>query len=175
MEQWLKTALCSPCWTEIAYAAFDGWLNTKIISCILQGSCESVCFLFPDLLLNRRPTFAPWQQHFLPSVKELWESVENQGSFLEAQAKSSRHFHNKSLDVVPGLCTVIGWWVPESDWAEVCGCRLFKSVYWRADKCKLWSVESEVNISNLCSAVVCLTTCNIQAHSKRVFFLFVFW
>lgn len=119
VEQWLKTALCSPCWTEIAYAAFDGWLNTKIISCILQGSCESVCFLFPDLPLNRRPTFAPWQQHFLPRVKELWESVENQGSYLEAQAKSSWHFHTKSLDVVPGLCTVIGWWVPESDWAEV--------------------------------------------------------
>lgn len=109
----------------------------KIISCILQGSFESVCFLFPDHPPNFRPTFAPRQQCFLPGVKDLWESGENHGSVLEAQAKSSWRFHTKSLDVVPGLCTVIGWCVPESEWAEVCGYRLFKSVYLRADNANI--------------------------------------
>lgn len=113
VEQWLKTTLCSPCWNKIAYAAFDGWLNTKIISCILQGSCEKVSrFLFPDLPPNCRPTLAPRQQRFLLGVKNLWESVENQRPVLAAQA-NSWHFHTRSLEVVPGLCTVIGWWVPE--------------------------------------------------------------
>lgn len=135
MEQWLRQHFVPH--AELRWPMLHlmvDWTQ-KIISCILQGSFWKCLFFF--FQISFRPTFAPRQQRFLPGVKDLWESGENHGSVLEAQAKSSWRFHTKSLDVVPGLCTLIGWCVPESEWAEVCGCRLFKSVYLRANNANI--------------------------------------